>query len=202
MHTFGRTDVKMQNRAQNSDFAPPRQFAKADIWCLAQTWVKSNHVLIRCIAAPYYRYIPGDLQDLEAEALLTAYQVLENLLAKNKPVMLVNRHFRIVFRTRCMSLATGVITTKFDLSQIPGPYQEQQQKLDQEVIQETLQVLTNRQRQISQWILSQPKPVSTSMVAKKYGVQRRTIQAVLSNAIDRIKKYGHQPIREAVTAAS
>ncbi|HFC00418.1 MAG TPA: sigma-70 family RNA polymerase sigma factor [Phaeodactylibacter sp.] len=176
---------------------------KTELWFLAQAWVKSNHVLIWCIAAPYYKYMTCDFQDLEHEAMLTAYQVMSGLLRKNKKLLLMSRYYRVVFRTRCIKLTTGMIVANCDIEQLSVPDQAQkQQELDEEVIQDALQVLTNRQRQISQWILSQPKPVSTSMVAKKYGVQRRTIQAVLSNAIDRIKKYGHQPIRETITTAS
>jgi len=177
---------------------------KTEIWFLAQTWVKSNHVLVWCIAAPYYRYMPCDPSDLEHEAILTAYQVMSGLIRKDKKLLLMSRYYRVVFRSRCIKMTTGVIVTNCDISQMPAPDQEQkQQKLDEEVIQEALQVLTNRQRQISQWILSQPTPVSTSVVAEKYGVQRRTIQAILSKAIERIiENYGHQPIREAITTAS
>jgi len=174
---------------------------KTELWFLAQTWVKSNHVLIWCIAAPYFKYMPCDLQDLENEALLTAYQVMSGLMHNDKKISLMNRYYRVVFRTRCIKLTTGMIVTNCDIDQMPAPDQEQkQQELDQEVIQEALQVLTNRQRQISQWILSQPRPVSTRMVAKKYGVQRRTIQAIVSNAIDRI--YGHQRVQQAIQTAA
>lgn len=175
---------------------------KTELWFLAQTWVKSNHVLIWCIAAPYYKNMSCDEQDLENEALLTAYQVMSGLMRNNKKLLLMSKYYRVVFRTRCIKMTTGVVVTNCDIDQMPVLDQGKQQEPDQEVIREALQVLTNRQRQISQWILSQPKPVSISTVAKKFGVQGRTIRAILNNAIDRIKEYGHQPIREAITTAS
>lgn len=192
----------MQNKGKNNSFT----HSENDLWFLAQTWVNSNHVLIWCIAAPYYKYMPCDSNDLKHEAILTAYQVMSGLMHHDKKLSLMNKYYRVVWRTRCIKITTGVMVTNCDINQMPAPASDQKQKqqeLDEDVIQEALQVLTYRQRQISQWILSQPKPVSISMVAKKYGVQRRTIQAVLSNAIERIiENYGHQTLREAITITS
>ncbi len=197
MNTLDREKADSRKRRKKDASVCSGKIGQADLWFLAQTWVKSNYVLVWCIAAPYYRYMPCDSSDLEHEAILTAYQVMSGLMRKDKKISLMSRYYRVVFRSRCMSLATGVIVTRFDLDRIPGPEQEKQQELDEELIHEALRVLTNRQRQISQWILSQPTPVSTSMVAAKYGVQRRTIQAILSNAIDRLKN-GNQRLCPAI----
>lgn len=172
---------------------------KKELWFLAQTWVKSNHVLIHCIAAPYYPFMPYDSLDsldLEHEALLAAYQVMHELILENKKLSLMNKYYRVVFRSRCIELAQGVpIKTGVNIEQIgidfknpAAPGHPMQDDLDDFLIKEALQVLTNRQRQVSCWILKQEKPVSTSNVAKNYNVRRRTIQALLSNAIKRLNR--------------
>jgi len=161
-----------------------------ELWFLAQTWVKSNQVLIRCIATPYYQFMPCDSLDLEHEALLTAFQVMHGLIHKDKKLSLMNKYYRVVFRSRCIKLAHGVpINASLNIDQIASePKKQSHPYLDEERIQEALQGLTSRQRQISDWILRQDKPVTIAMVAKRYEVQKRTIQAVLSNAIKRLNR--------------
>jgi len=169
-----------------------------ELWFLAQTWVRNNKVLIRCIAAPYYKFMPCDAHDMEHEALLSAFQVMNGLICKNKDLSLMSKYYRVVFRSRCIKLAHGVpIKPNFNLDQIVIEAKDPAHpELDETKIQEALQGLTNRQRQISNWILTQDKPVTISMVAQKYEVQRRTIQAVISNAINRLN--GNQRICSAV----
>jgi len=132
-----------------------------------------------------------DSLDLEHEALLAAYQVMHELILKNKKLSLMNKYYRVVFRSRCIKLAHGVpIKTEINIEQIGIDFKDpaDHPELDDSLINEALQVLTNRQRQVSCWILKQEKPVSTSNVAKNYNVRRRTIQAVLSNAIKRLNR--------------
>ena len=171
---------------------------KEKLWFLAQAWVKSNQVLIRCIATPYYKFMPCDSNDMEHEALLTAYQVMHRLILEDKKLSLMSKYYRVVFRSRCIKLAHGVpIKADINIEQIgidtKNPVHSE---LDESLIKEAMQILTNRQRQVSSWILKQEKPVSISMVAKKYNVQRRTIQAVISNAIKRLN--GNQRICQAI----
>lgn len=175
-----------------------------ELWHLAQAWVKSNRVLIWCIAGPYYRYMSCEVHDLESEALLTAHQVLTLLSKKRKNLSHMNRYYRVVFRTRCIRLTTGLLITGYEIDQIPATDEksDQQEELDESVIREALQVLTNRQRQISEWILSQPTPVSTTTVGNRFGIGSRTVRAILSNAIRRIEHYGYQPVHEGFATAS
>ena len=169
-----------------------------ELWFLAQTWVKSNQVLIRCIATPYYPFMFCDSHDLEHEALLTAYQVMHGLVFKDKKLSLMSKYYRVVFRSRCIKLAHGVpIKSGINIDQIGVDSKDPAHpELDESLIKESLQVLTSRQRQVSCWILKQEKPVSILNVAENYKVRRRTIQAVLSNAINRLN--GNHRICQAV----
>jgi DNA-directed RNA polymerase specialized sigma24 family protein len=174
--------------------------SQTELWYLAQVWVKSNRVLIWCIAGPYFRYMSCEVHDLESEALLTAHQVLTLLCRKSKSLSHMNRYYRVVFRTRCISLTTGLQVKEYEIEDAPAVDEQstQQEELDETVINESLQVLTNRQRQISEWILAQPTPVSTATVGKKFGIGSRTVRVILNNAIRRIEHYGYQPICESV----
>jgi RNA polymerase sigma factor (sigma-70 family) len=174
------------------------------MWCLTQTWVKSNKVLIWCIASPYVRHIPCDAHDLENEALLTAYQVLTQLIMRQKDLSLMNKYYRVVFRTQCIRLTMRIRVTDCDVDQISvtPPDSIQDEELDQEVITAALEVLTDRQREISEWILSQSTPVSTTTVSEEFGIQSRTVRAILSNAVKRIEQYGYQAVREEFAPAT
>lgn len=175
-------------------------------WHLAQTWVKSNRVLIWCIAGPYYRYMSCEVYDLESEALLTAYQVLTLLSRKGKSLALMSRYYRVMFRTRCIELATGVRVIDCDIERIPSDAPDtfawQQEELNPETIQNALQVLTNRQRQISEWILAQPTPINTTTAGKQFGIQARAVRSIIKNAIRRIEDYGHQSVQQTISAAA
>ena len=178
--------------------------SQTELWYLAQVWVKSNRVLIRCIAGPYFRYMSCEMHDLEGEALLAAHQVLVLLCRKQKSLSHMNRYYRVVFRTRCISLATGLQATEYEIEQVPAVdvQSDQQEELDETVISEALEVLTKRQRQISEWILSQPTPVSTTTVGKRFGIRSRTVRTILNNAIKRIEHYGYQPVCEDIATAA
>lgn len=178
--------------------------SQTEVWHLAQTWVKSNRVLIWYIAAPYYKYMPCNSKDLDGEALLTAYNVLSILIRKRKKLSSMSRYYQTVFRTQCIRLTSCVETLSYDIDQVPVTVSgsDQQEVLDEEVIQGALQVLTNRQRQISQWILSQPAPVNTATVGKQFGIRSRTVRSIVNNAIKRIENYEYQPVREKFAATS
>jgi DNA-binding CsgD family transcriptional regulator len=177
---------------------------KADRWHLAQSWVKSNKVLIWCIAGPYYKFMSCEPHDVEGEALLAAYKVLTLLNRQQKSLSLMNPYFRVVFRTRCIGLTSGLPATEYEIEQIPAAEWEtcRQEEPDENAIRASLEVLTNRQRQISEWILAQPTPVSTTTIGNRFGIGSRTVRAILSNAIKRIEQYGCQPVREGVTTAA
>lgn len=174
---------------------------QSELWCLAQAWVKSNPVLISHIAAPYRKHMNCHIQDLTSEALLTSYQVLHALSHDGQDLSLMSRYFRVVFRTQCIKMTTRVNVVDYQIEKISAPIQRTE-KLNQEVIKEILQTLTHRQRQISEWILSQPTPVSTSIVGQKFGINDRTVRVIINNAIKRIENYGHQSIRKTVQATA
>jgi DNA-directed RNA polymerase sigma subunit (sigma70/sigma32) len=94
--------------------------------------------------------------------------------------------------------------TDCDVDQISvtPPDSIQDEELDQEVITAALEVLTDRQREISEWILSQSTPVSTTTVSEEFGIQSRTVRAILSNAVKRIEQYGYQAVREEFAPAT
>jgi RNA polymerase sigma factor (sigma-70 family) len=170
---------------------------KNDIWQQAQSWVSSNKPLIWGVASPHYRYMSCDSGDLVGEAQLVVYKVFSTLLAKNKDLSLTPKYFQVVFRTRCIQLASGVHGTFLNCIQdIPSKVQQPSVEEDNSTIDLALLALTNRQRQVSMWILKQPHPVSVAAIAKHFGIHGRTIREILSNSIKRIEKSGNQKSRQ------
>ena len=167
---------------------------KQNIWPLAQSWAHSNRVLIWCIAAPYYRYMSCSSYDLVGEAQLAVYQVFSALINQNKELSLTSKYFRIVFRTRCIQMAAGVALANEQPANVAiqneqSRYLETPSDLDESVIAEALPALTDRQRLVSQWILSQPKPVSFKAIADHFGIHARSVRRILSNTIRRIEAH-------------
>ncbi|MDD3815329.1 MAG: hypothetical protein PHZ02_11880 [Desulfocapsaceae bacterium] len=174
---------------------------KKIIWPLAQSWVQSNRVLIWCIAAPYYRYMSCDSYDLAGEAQLAVYQVILVLIDQNKDLSFTSKYFRIVFRTRCIQMAAGVALANESMASMAiqkeqYPYLATPSDLDDSIIAEALSALTDRQRLVSRWILSQPKPVSLNTIADHFGIHVQSVRRILSYTIKRIENYGHQRICE------
>ena len=202
MNTLRQAPMKMQNQAGNKI---PGEANKTK-WHLAQTWVKSNRVLVWCIAGPYYKYMSCEVYDLESEALLTAYQVITLLNRRGKSLALMSSYYRVAFRTRCIELATGVQVTDCDIDRIPSGSTDtlswKQEELNSETIKNALQILTNRQRQISEWILAQPTPINTATAGEQFGIQARAVRSIIKNAIRRIEDYGHQPVQQTISAAA
>ena len=98
----------------------------------------------------------------------------------------------------------GVKLVDIELDQIQMDCeQNQREELDQAVIDQALQALTTRQREISCWILSQPTPVNMDSISQVFGIRKRTAQAIISNAIQRLEKlHGTNRVRNAVPTAS
>ncbi len=158
-------------------------------WHLATLWVKSNRMLINCISAHYYPYMGCSSKDLEGEALLVAYQVLSGLVHQERDLSLMARYFTVVFRSRCIHMTMGIVPVQYDVERLRVVQEEQpvQQELDQQMIEEALQLLTNRQRQVAQWILQQPTPATVTVVARHFDITGRAVRRLLSNAIYRIE---------------
>ncbi len=174
---------------------------KQNIWPLAQSWVSSNRGLIWCIAAPYYRYMSCDSRDLAGEAQLAVYQVISVLIDQNKDLSLTSKYFRIVFRTRCIQMAAGVALANEQQATVAIQTEHslklnESSELDDSVIAEALSTLTGRQKLVSLWILSQPRPVSFCTIANHFGIQIQSVRRILSNTIKRIERYGNQRICE------
>nr|WP_255580821.1 sigma-70 family RNA polymerase sigma factor [Desulfopila sp. IMCC35006] len=163
--------------------------------------MSSNRVLIWCIAAPYYRFMSCDSSDLAGEANLAVYQAISVLIDQNKDLSLTSKYFRIVFRTRCIQMAAGVALANEQQATVAiqkeqSPELNESSELDDAVIVEALSALTDRQRLVSLWILSQPKPVSFYTIANHFGIHIQSVRRILSNAIRRIEGYGNQRICE------
>jgi len=163
-----------------------------DKWDAAQAWVDANQALIEAIAGPYFRYMAADKEDLRHEAILAAYDTLETLLARELAPDRFGAHFRVIYRTRCMRMASGArVTTGFDLDRLPAispSIIRESETTNNDAIHEAMRVLTRRQRQICSWILSQSRPVSTSQVAEVFGVSDRYVRKILNQSVEQIKE--------------
>jgi DNA-directed RNA polymerase specialized sigma24 family protein len=170
---------------------------KTIIWQQSQAWVCANKTLIWCIAAPYYRHMPCDFTDLAGEAQVVAFQVISSLTDQGKDMTKIAPYFRVVYRSRCIQLAAGVPNVA-DLvpAEVVAMEQEQSSDLEESIIKQALLTLTHRQRQISQWILEQPHPVSITAIAKHFGVHRQNIDRILSSSIHRIKNTRNQDVND------
>jgi hypothetical protein len=142
-----------------------------------------------------------DSRDLTGEAQLVVYQVISLLIYQNKDLSLTSRYFRTVFRTRCIQLAAGVALAKEQPATVAiqkeqCPDLNESSQLDDAVISVALSALTGRQRLVSLWILSQPRPVSFNTIANHFGIHIQSVRRILSNAVKRIEGYGNQRICE------
>lgn len=175
---------------------------RTEIWNLAIIWVKSHRVLIRCVAAHYSPYMGCSAQDLESEALLTAYLTLRSLVRNEKDLSLMDRYFRVIFRSRCIHMTMGVdVVYELDIDRMRITQSEDRtlnHELDQQVIEAAINLLTGRQRQVAQWILSQDNPASVSLTGQHFGVTARGVRKLINNAIIRIEN-GHRRVRKTVS---
>ncbi|MCG2747322.1 MAG: hypothetical protein L6365_07305 [Desulfobulbaceae bacterium] len=138
---------------------------------------------------------------MAGEAKLAVYQVISVLIDQNKDLTLTSKYFRIVFRTRCIQMAAGVALANeqeaaMAIQKEQSPDLNGSSDPDDSVIAEALSALTDRQRLVSRWILSQPKPVSFYTIANHFGIHIQSVRRILSNAIRRIEGYGNQRICE------
>lgn len=173
-----------------------------DTWSLASLWIKSNPMLIKCIAAQYIPYMGCSFQDLESEALLVAYQTISSLFQSEKDLSCMARYFRVVFRSRCIQMTMGIkVVDDLDpeIINVPNEDETLPQELDQDVIDAALASLTNRQRQVAKWILSQPSPVNTDLVGEHFGISTRGVRRLINDAVTRIEN-GHRNVCRTIPA--
>lgn len=172
------------------------------IWQLAAAWTKSNRLLINGIASRYLSHMGCSRQDLEGEALLVAHQILSSLFQNEKDLSHMGRYFRVVFRSHCIHMTMGVnVVVGCDIERMNVIREENpiHGDLDQEVIEAALLSLTDRQRQVARWILSQPNPASVELIGQHFGITARGVRKLVNNAIFRIEN-GHRRICNTVTA--
>lgn len=171
-------------------------------WRAAISWVHSNNTLVRQIAAPYSKYMASDNKDIEQEAILTAFSALTILAQKGEPRSRLGAYFRVLFRTQCIKMANcGMVIYFDDIGEIStDPFEQTMNETDHKMIEQAFQKMSNRQRRISRWILDQPIPISTTVIAEKFGINSRAVRYILCNAIRRVEKrtYANTPVRKNI----
>ena len=163
------------------------QMTKQKTWAKASQWVYDNKRLVRQIASPYFRFMAGDTEDLYQEATIVAYKTIV-LTRKNGEPERFTPFFRVIFKTNCIKLASGVQTVHcLEDYALPSPEKpEEIREPKSGEINEALQAVSERQREVCLWLLQQTIPVSTPDIAKKFKVSRRHACRLVSNSIQRI----------------
>ncbi|WP_457577337.1 hypothetical protein [Desulfomarina sp.] len=164
-----------------------QQLSNREIWSMVQQWVSTNKKLIRQIASPYFRFMAGDNEDLYQEAIIAAFKALVISRKKKKQEQFV-RYFRVIFRTNCILLASGIQTVHcLEDYFLPSPKQEEKTKEpEKEEINQALTAVTTRQKEICLWLLRQPVPVCTRDIAREFNVSRRHACRLVMHSIQRI----------------
>ncbi len=174
-------------RAQSKIIHSQTDSFSQDTWNKIMRWVSANHKLIRRIASPYYMYMPGDNEDLYQEATLAAYKA-EIITRKKKCPKEFIQFFRVIFRTDCIKMASGLQTVHcledyfLPLQEETTPVKEPNKK----DINQALKAVSKRQKEVCLWLLQQPTPVSTPDIAKEFNVSRRHACRMVSNSVQRI----------------
>ncbi|MBU0965028.1 MAG: sigma-70 family RNA polymerase sigma factor [Proteobacteria bacterium] len=168
-------------------FQSNQESEKKEAWDMAVQWVAGNRKLIRQIASPYIRHMAADSNDLFQEATIAAYKAFISSQKKEKPNQFVP-FFRVIFKTNCIRLASGIQTVQsLEDYQLPCPEKpDEQEEHETGRIEEALQSVSKRQREICIWLLQQPEPVSTPDLARKFKVSRRHACRLISSSIERI----------------
>jgi len=164
-----------------------QQLFNREIWSMALQWVSDNKKLIRQIATPYSRFMAGENEDLYQEAIIAAFKALVISRKKKKQEQFV-RYFRVIFRTNCILLASGVQTVHC-LEDYFLPSLEQEKKAkepEKEEIIQALTAVTTRQKEICLWLLGQPVPAGTRDIASEFNVSRRHACRLVMHSIQRI----------------
>ncbi|OGQ97660.1 MAG: hypothetical protein A2521_04955 [Deltaproteobacteria bacterium RIFOXYD12_FULL_57_12] len=159
-----------------------------ELWEKAMGWVSSNKALVRQIAAPYRRHMAAEAADIEQEAVIAAFQALLETCRKEQPDQLAP-FFRVIFRTNCMKLASGLQTMDCqEIDDLPAPERDErpEEDVDHADVKKALQGMTKRQRQVCCWLLQQPEPVSTPDIAREFKISRRHACRLISNSIARL----------------
>lgn len=161
--------------------------ANRKIWATAMEWASSNRQLIRQVASPYRRFMQADSNDLLQEATVAAFKALIVTRKKEKPEQFVP-YFRVIFKTNCIKLASGILTVlSLEEYYLSCPDEQAEQKeLETWKVEEALKTVSKRQREACLWLLRQPEPVSIPDVAREFKVSRRHACRLINNSIDQI----------------
>ena len=164
-----------------------QQVSSRKIWSLAVQWVSANRKLIRQIASPYFRFMAGDTEDLYQEATIVAFKALVTSRKKGKPEQFIP-FFRVIFKTSCIKLASGIQTVHcLEDYFLPSPEQQEEIREPKNYeIEQALMAVTKRQREVCLWLLQQPTPVSTPDIAREFKVSRRHACRLVSTSIQKI----------------
>ena len=166
-----------------------QQLSRQETWFTALQWVSLNHKLIRQIASPYIKFMVGDYEDLYQEAVIASLKALITSRKKESPEQFIP-FFRVIFKTNCIKLASGVQTVHcLEDYFLPYPEEDEDEIKEPEVIEieKALMAVSTRQREICLWLLQQPTPASTPDIAKEFNVSRRHACRLVSDSIQRIQ---------------
>ncbi|EKD39756.1 MAG: hypothetical protein ACD_75C00302G0008 [uncultured bacterium] len=161
-----------------------------ETWNIALQWVSANQKFIRKVAAPYMRHMAAEKTDLLQEATIAAFKAVIATRKKDKPDQFIS-FFRVIFKTNCIKLATGIHTVHCleDFYLPCSDPVEESHEIDETTstrINEALQSVSKRQREVCLWLLQQSVPASTPDIAKKFQVSRRHACRLVSGSIQRI----------------
>ena len=164
-----------------------QQLSNSEIWSMALQWVSANQKLIRQISSPYFRFMAGETEDLYQEATIVAFKAIVTSRKKGKPENFIP-FFRVIFKTNCIKLASGIQTVHC-LEDYFLPFSEKQEKArepENNEIEQALLAVTSRQREVCLWLLQQSTPVSTPDIARKFKVSRRHACRLVSTSVQKI----------------
>ena len=157
-----------------------------ETWLTARRWVTENMRLIHWIANPYRNHMAADEDDLLQEATMAAFQALTTAEKKQAAQRFVP-FFRVIFKTRCLRLASGIQTVQpandvlldaCELEAAPPLHEPLPIELDQ-----ALKGLSQREREICRWILNQERPVNMHQAAEHFHLSRRHFSRLLHNIL-------------------
>ena len=161
---------------------------------MAMEWVRANMHLVSWTALPFLRYMAADNDDLFQEAIIAAFEALIVSRNKQAPQRFIP-FFRVIFKTHCLRLATGIPTSPFPNDTLPHSFGQEEDEDEegfpepfQSEIEEALQSVGGRRREVCTWILEQAQPVSTMETAQHFKVSQRQVRRLLHKTIEQLTK--------------
>jgi RNA polymerase sigma factor (sigma-70 family) len=157
-------------------------------WLAAMQWVQAHAQVVRWEAAPFVSYMAGDEDDLFQEATIAAFKALMKVQNHDPQKMIT--YFRTIFRTHCLKMAVGIRPALFGYEYLVcTASREEEEYLPEpqpEEIEQSMQRVEDRDRQICWWILEQPFPVSTEETACHFNLSQRQVCRIVQRTIDHI----------------